>query len=86
MKGIGVLAGCLLALVMVAALHKSTMSPALGNPNEDIGLVGNLGKVLFKEYVVPFEVSSLLFLSAMIGAVMLGKRDPKIEPVNEITN
>ena len=86
MKGIGVLAGCLLALVMLAALHKSTMSPALGLPNEDIGLVGNLGKVLFKEYVVPFEVSSLLFLSAMIGAVMLGKRDPKIEPVNETNN
>jgi NADH-quinone oxidoreductase subunit J len=43
----------------------------------DIGLIQNLGNVLFKEYVVPFEISSILFLSAMVGAVVIGKRDGK---------
>ena len=33
----------------------------------DIGLIENLGKVLFNDYVVPFEISSVLFLSAMVG-------------------
>lgn len=88
MKGIGVLSACLLGLVLVAALHKSTMSPSLGVPNEELGLVGNLGRTLFKHYVVPFEVSSLLFLSAMIGAVMLGKREQNLSQTsnNENTN
>jgi NADH-quinone oxidoreductase subunit J len=38
-------------------------------------LIENLGKVLFTEYVVPFEISSVLFLSAMVGAVVIGKKD-----------
>lgn len=41
----------------------------------DIGLIQNLGKVLFNDYVLPFEISSVLFLSAMVGAVVIGKKD-----------
>jgi NADH-quinone oxidoreductase subunit J len=41
----------------------------------DAGLISNLGKILFTNYVVPFELSSILFLSAMIGAVVIGKKD-----------
>jgi len=29
---------------------------------------------LFTDYVVPFEISSVLFLSAMVGAVIIGKK------------
>jgi NADH-quinone oxidoreductase subunit J len=42
-----------------------------------IGLIKTLGKVLFTDYVVPFEISSVLFLSAMIGAVVIGKKENK---------
>jgi NADH-quinone oxidoreductase subunit J len=31
--------------------------------------------VLFNDYVLPFEISSVLFLSAMVGAVVIGKKD-----------
>ncbi len=41
----------------------------------DIGLIRNLGKALFSDFVVPFEISSVLFLSAMVGAVVIGKKD-----------
>lgn len=41
----------------------------------NIGLIEVLGKSLFNEYVVPFEISSILFLSAMVGAVVLGKKE-----------
>ena len=44
----------------------------------DIGLIQNLGKVLFTDYVVPFEISSILFLSAMVGAVVIGKKEEKV--------
>jgi NADH-quinone oxidoreductase subunit J len=48
----------------------------------EIGLVKNLGNALFNDYVVPFEISSILFLSAMVGAVVLGKRERRKE--NEV--
>ena len=41
----------------------------------DAGLINVLGKTLFTDYVLPFEISSVLFLSAMIGAVVIGKKD-----------
>src|SRR5262245_5702152 len=40
-----------------------------------IGTVGELGKALFNKYLIPFEVVSILFLSAMVGAVVLGRKD-----------
>jgi NADH-quinone oxidoreductase subunit J len=33
-----------------------------------------VGKVLFNEYMLPFEVASILLLVAMIGAVVMGKK------------
>ncbi len=74
LKLIGAVAGGCLLLVMVAALRNTEQQMtelATGN----IGLIENLGKVLFNEYVVPFEISSILFLSAMIGAVVIGKKE-----------
>ena len=37
--------------------------------------LGDLGLVLFREYALPFEVSSILLLTAMVGTVMLGKKE-----------
>jgi NADH-quinone oxidoreductase subunit J len=68
-------AGCLL-LVLVAALRNTEIKQQLAEVNGgDIGLIKNLGKELFTNYVVPFEVSSILFLSAMVGAVVIGKKE-----------
>ncbi len=40
----------------------------------NIGLIHPLGQALFTDYVIPFEISSVLFLSAMVGAVIIGKK------------
>lgn len=71
----GIVAGGCLMLVLVAALKKAEVK-GLGTElyTGDIGLINNLGKALFTEYVVPFEISSILFLSAMVGAVVIGKK------------
>ena len=73
----GVVAGCLLLTVMVSAVRSAgEISNNNATMNEgDIGLIQNLGKVLFTDYVVPFELSSVLFLSAMVGAVVIGKKE-----------
>lgn len=38
------------------------------------GMVQNIGDVLFTSYVFPFEITSILLLAAMIGAVVLAKK------------
>jgi NADH-quinone oxidoreductase subunit J len=74
LKIAGAIAGGSLLLVLIAALRNVTPNMA-ELATGDIGLIQNLGKVLFSDYVVPFEISSVLFLSAMVGAVVIGKRD-----------
>jgi len=71
----GALSGGVLFLVLLAAT-KSAASVNIVKQSTDIGLITNLGKVLFTEYVLPFEISSVLFLSAMIGAIVIGKKEP----------
>ncbi|MBS1521418.1 MAG: NADH-quinone oxidoreductase subunit J [Bacteroidetes bacterium] len=68
--------GCLL-VVIVAALKAIGASDPVVFKDPNLGLVKNLGKVLFNEFLLPFEVSSLLLLSAMVGAVLLATKDPK---------
>lgn len=68
--------GCLL-VVFVASLKALGKSEPLVLQNPNLGLVKNLGKVLFDEFLLPFEVSSLLLLSAMVGAVLLATKDAK---------
>ncbi len=70
----GIISGGILFLVVLAALRSATLIP-LEKASTDIGLISNLGKVLFTKYVLPFEISSVLFLSAMVGAIVIGKRE-----------
>ena len=44
--------------------------------NTNVGLIKNLGQTLFGEFLFPFEISSVLLLAAMVGAIMIGKKDP----------
>jgi NADH-quinone oxidoreductase subunit J len=77
MKATGVVSGGLLLTVMVSAIRSANdiTGKMVQMKTGDIGLIQNLGKVLFNQYVVPFELSSVLFLSAMVGAVVIGKKD-----------
>ena len=76
LKMAGAVAGGCLLLVLVAALRDTDLKQqqALVKVGE-IGLIKSLGKELFSTYVVPFEISSILFLSAMVGAVVIGKKE-----------
>ncbi|HMV15227.1 MAG: NADH-quinone oxidoreductase subunit J [Chitinophagales bacterium] len=63
----------LMSLIALLKGADVNLLPAARNSN--IGLLENLGNVLFKEYMLPFEISSLLFLGAMVGAVFLSKKE-----------
>ncbi len=72
----GLISGGCLFLVLISALSETPQASNLvqmGGGNS--GLIKELGKALFTNYVLPFEISSVLFLSAMIGAVVIGKKE-----------
>lgn len=70
-----VISGGLLLLVLLAAVKKLSLMPIQHAVNDKMGLVHDLGQVLFKDFLLPFEATSVLFLAAMVGAMMLGKHD-----------
>lgn len=69
-----IVAGTLL-LVLVSTVTKTGGQLPAPSSNNQIGTVANLGKALYGDYVLPFEITSILLLAAMVGAVMLGKKN-----------
>jgi NADH-quinone oxidoreductase subunit J len=76
---IGICSGGTLLLVLIAIMNRVDVEQLVETNVGDAGLIKNLGLNLFKQYVLPFEISSVLFLSAMIGAVIIGRKDETID-------
>ena len=66
-----------LLVVLVGSLKGAVAIQSVNTFDSSIGLIENLGQTLFKDFLLPFEVSSILLLAAMVGAVMLGKKSIK---------
>ena len=74
--------GTVLALLLIvelayALLRGNDLAQPIGSrtPGEAISSVRELGRVLFTDYVFAFEATSILILVAMVGAVMLARRE-----------
>jgi len=76
-KFAAVIGGCCLLATLFGALKLSASSKPVLLADPGLGLVKSLGKVLFNQFLLPFEISSILLLSAMVGAVLLAKKEPK---------
>lgn len=71
-----VVATCIMALVLFGAFLRS--QPAIATYEDkgtDFESLKALGHVLFTDYLVPFEFASVLLLLAMIGVVMISKKE-----------
>jgi NADH-quinone oxidoreductase subunit J len=73
-KFVSAIAAGLLLLVFTVAGKQADLTAATNITNQ-IGTVESLGMSLFNEFLLPFEISALLFLSAMVGAVLLSKKN-----------
>ena len=71
--------GAMVCFVLTTALWATDFGSDPAIVDQNIGLASILGKYLFKEFLIPFEVSSILFLSAMVGVVIFNKKDYKDE-------
>ena len=74
--GFASLGARLLAGGLAALLSNGTPSADPVAATEIFGSPEMLGKSLFTEFVLPFEIASVLLLVAIIGAVVLAKREP----------
>ena len=59
-------------MTLIGGLKSATVAQATSTQS-NIGTIETLGKVLFTDFLLPFELSSILFLAAMVGAVYLSK-------------
>ena len=65
-----VLAAVLIAEVAFMLVSVTNPPPAVSN----IGLTGSIGAQLFTRYLLPFEITSILLLMAIVGAMTLARR------------
>jgi len=75
---LGSVIGIATLLLAILFLGRGKVSSPVGNITSDvINQVGHtelIGKVMFTDFLLPFEVTSILLLVAIVGAVILAKR------------
>ncbi|MFZ4862710.1 NADH-quinone oxidoreductase subunit J [Sphingobacterium sp. Mn56C] len=76
-KVMGAIAGMCMLATFLGAFRIMEVDNGFITGNADVGLVKNLGKILFNEFLLPFELSSILLLTAMVGAILLAKKERK---------
>lgn len=74
-----VLTAMMMCFVLVIALWRTQFGQYPEEVDQNIGLAKTLGKVLFNEFLIPFELTSVLFISSMIGVVIFNKKEAEDE-------
>jgi len=77
-KLFGIIGGVVSVLVIAGVYWQSLQSTVFFVPDApEVGDTAKLGKLLFNQYTLPFEILSLLLLVAMIGVILLSKKEVK---------
>jgi NADH-quinone oxidoreductase subunit J len=82
-KVVGGLLGASLGAALVAYVARPDfLAPIQSSlvktaPAEGYGTLEPIGRLLFDKYLLPFELTSVLLLAAIVGAVIVAKRDPR---------
>ena len=72
--GIGLSVALVLELLYIFVFRSSRLAVQQSPNAMEMGTVEYVGKVLFTRFLFPFEVTSLLLLAAIVGAVILAKK------------
>lgn len=77
-KLFGSLVGIMSLVELIVFLNRSSLTGMTGGMSSDVvrkvGHVELIGKALYTDFLLPFEIASILLLVAIIGAVILAKR------------
>jgi NADH-quinone oxidoreductase subunit J len=80
--------GAALASGALFLLIGGSMLDAYGDdllPAVDPTRTGDIGQSLFERFVIPFEVVSFVLLAALIGGIVLARKDPDVEEEEVLT-
>lgn len=69
-----VVASVLLGELVLVGVYNA-IAPAAPAATSEAGSVENVAMALFTNYLIPFEVASMLLLVAMVGAIILAKKE-----------
>lgn len=72
--GIGLVVVLLVQLGIGLFMSVGKLPDKLAPNAEKLGTVESIGKVLFTQYLLPFEITSVLLLVGLIGAIVLAKK------------
>jgi len=78
-KAVGVFVVLLTMLGLWFAVWGGARGPSAGYTPEKISQMGSVrlvGKLLFTDYLLPFEIISILLMAAIVGAIVLAKQRP----------
>ena len=80
-----------LAAVLIAeaafvfySVRSASASPLQDPTTSDVGLTASIGRGLFTTYLLPFEITSILLLMAIVGAMTLARRAAIIGPQTRV--
>lgn len=78
-KGVGVLTALLIMLGLLFAVIGGTKGAIGGYTSQKVSQLGSVkvvGRLLFTDYLLPFEIVSILLIAAIVGAIILAKKRP----------
>jgi NADH-quinone oxidoreductase subunit J len=67
-----------LAELALAVTYRAGIIAAPPAPTDALTSPAALGMALFHGYALPFEITSIILLAALVGAVLLTKKEPKV--------
>ncbi len=70
---VGILFGAYLAVIL--SLRLGSLKMDFPPVSEGYGSIREVGQVLFTDYLIPFELTSLLLLTAVVGAILFTKKE-----------
>jgi NADH-quinone oxidoreductase subunit J len=70
-------AGVMIAEIfyVLRPIRLSALPQPAANPDQAVGTTWSIGTSLFTDYLLPFEVTSVLILMAVVGAMVLARRE-----------
>ncbi len=73
-KSIAALLGIAMLVEILYFILHFISNPGISPDAESMGTVESIGKILFRNYLFPFEITSFLLLAAIVGAILLAKK------------
>lgn len=72
--GVGLSAALLMEIIYILGFKRADLPAGDVSRGLEIGTVEYIGEKLFTDFLFPFEITSILLLTAIVGAVVMAKR------------